>query len=172
MININNITRKQYDILPAIELFSDEKEYNRCYATVSIANVIYKFAWRSDLIQPVIRKIGQGEIAIGVDCSLCIIQPETGKISRWSLVTNITDMCTNGTWCVGICETSIIAIKISDKTKYKEYFFGELIVDFQLKGKGVVLLQMDDDSSETINLDDDNDLHIIKVNQCAPKSSL
>ena len=164
-MDINNITKNQYDNLPAIELFSDEKEYNRCYATVSIANVIYKFAWRSDLIQPVIREVGQGEIAIGVDCSLCIIQPETDKISRWSLVTNITDICANSTWCVGICETSIIAIKISDKTKYQEYSFGELIVDFQLNENGFVLLQMDNNTSESINLDDDNDLHIIKINK-------
>lgn len=159
-MNYTRISKEEYYNLPIIELFSGEYKYNRCYATIVVENIMYKFAWESDLILPIIKELPSEAVIISVDHSFCIISTKDNVVLRWPLTTNIVDVFFSDIWCVGICEMNVLAIKLADKFNcYKEYFVDDIISDYQMGRNGIIELKLLDNSTKVIDLYDDHPLN-------------
>ena len=159
-MNYTRISKEEYYNLPIIELFSGEYKYNRCYATTVVENIMYKFAWESDLILPIIKELPSEAVIISVDHSFCIISTKDNVVLRWPLTTNIVDVFFGDIWCVGICEMNVLAIKLADTLNcYKEYFVDDIISDYQMGRNGIIELKLLDNSTKVIDLYDDHPLN-------------
>lgn len=70
--NIEIITKEKYQELNVQVLFDDNLT-DRAFATILINNVTYKFAWRSDVVKPIIKIINNQYCTIGVDLEFIVI---------------------------------------------------------------------------------------------------
>ena len=159
----SRISKEQYYNLNVFELFAGENVYNKCYATIAINNLIYKFAWESDIIMPVIKEYPTVAIAVGVDLSFCIIRTRDNAILRWPLTTNIIDVFFEEDWCIGICEMNVVAVKIVNNPEYYiEFSVDDYILDYQIDKEGMVILTLSNGSSKKINLQNDKNFQVRK----------
>ena len=159
----NRISKEQYYNLRVFELFSGENVYNKCYATIVINNLMYKFAWESDMIIPVIKELPSVAIAISVDRSFSIIRMRDNAVIRWSLTTNIIDVFFVEDWCIGICEMNVVSVKLENNPKYyKEYSVDDFISAYKMDRNMMVVLTLSDGSLKKINLQNDNNLQVRK----------
>ena len=156
-MNYTRISKEKYYKLFIPELFSGEYQYNRCYATIVIENNIYKFAWESDLISPIIKEFGIEAVVVSVDHFFSILRLKDNIVLRCSLNTNILDVFFKDALCIGICEMNIVVLKMTGMPKYyKEYSVNDFISDYKIDINGIIKLRLFDDTSEMINLYDDN----------------
>lgn len=152
-MNYNRIPKDEFYKLPAPELFSGEKEYNRCYATIVINKIMYKFAWESDLIMPVIKILPNMAIVISVDLSFCVIREHDNAILRKSLRTNIFDVFFEGNWCIGICEMNVVVINMADNSMcYKEYSVDDYISEYHIDNNRIIIRTLSNGSLKIIDL--------------------
>ncbi|WP_413512771.1 hypothetical protein [Myroides odoratus] len=70
--SIDRITKEKYQALKLKNLF-EEKITDRAFATILINNVVYKFAWGSDIVKPVIKIINNQYCTIGIDLEFIVI---------------------------------------------------------------------------------------------------
>lgn len=70
--SVDRITKEKYQELKIKNLF-EEKMTDCVYATILINNVVYKFAWASDLVTPVIKIINNQYCTIGIDLDFIVI---------------------------------------------------------------------------------------------------
>ncbi len=160
-MKLNKITKNQYENLSCVELFSAGKDYNRCYASITVYGINYKFAWGSDLIEPVVKELDLDAVAIGVDCNLCIIQLSSKTILHRVLPSNLFDICSNDLFVVCICETGVVSINNTDKDSVREYALDDIVEEYQLDGYRLICKLLNG-SLATIDLRDNNDTHIIR----------
>lgn len=79
MISLKEISKEDFvgDVSEA--LFMDDS-LNQKYALVVCGNNSYKFAWYSDLIEPIFLEVKSGVVCVGVDFSLVIIDFNINEI--------------------------------------------------------------------------------------------
>ncbi|NMA73837.1 MAG: hypothetical protein GX963_06670 [Bacteroidales bacterium] len=73
------IEQSDFDKISAPILFGSPKTDN-IFATISKEDIIYKFSWQSELIDPVIKNKDENELLIGVDLNFIAFDIETGEI--------------------------------------------------------------------------------------------
>ena len=161
-MNYTRISEEQYYKSSALELFAGTDKYKKFYETIVIGKNVYKFAWESDLISPIIREQTSELVVISVDQSFCVIHLKDNLVLRCSFDTNIIDVFFKDMCCIGICEMSVVVLKLANKANYyKEYHVDDIISDYQMGRNEIIELRLLDGSLKTIDFHN-NDFCVLK----------
>ena len=150
------LTKKQYDNLNAIILFSEE--FSRSFGCITIETNTYKFSWQSTLIEPQIEFLESNIIGIGIDQHFCLLNSKNGEFKTFPLFTPFLFMKSFEKEIFVVCETGIILINPCLLEQDKEYAFDEIINDISIKDQ-FLTVSFIDESRTRINLNDENSIY-------------
>ncbi|MBN2443992.1 MAG: hypothetical protein JXJ04_21700 [Spirochaetales bacterium] len=113
-------------------LFENGK-YNKRFGVLTIQNDNYAFAWRSELIEPVILKANSYTVCVGVDQNCTLIDVNKKLIERFNLLYNLFDIKLFNDIILIITELEIISVHTIDFKKSNSHplpdLFEEIIID-------------------------------------------
>ena len=154
---IQKLTKKQYNILVTLELFSEE--YSRSYGCITIDSKTYKFSWQSTLIDPQIEFFKPNIVGIAIDQHFCLLNSKNGEFKTFRLFTPFLFMKTFEKELFIVCETEIMLLNPFLLEQDREYSFDEIIKDITVRDQFLTVFFIDD-SETRINLNDENSIYI------------
>lgn len=149
-MKIEYIEIDDYNSLIAIDLFSTN-EFSRKFGKFNVKNVIFKLAWRSDIIVPEIKYLTQNYLFVGIDNSIVVINLNTSEIIvKLVLQWNFIEIKSTIGYFYIITEQSIITFSLSNFTITSYNDFPDIIESVEIIKNELQVLCMDGDSYTVI----------------------
>ena len=136
-IKIKKVSKSEFKKIKCDVLF-ENKLTNRVFGILSGINRCYKFAWQSDLIEPLLLNIRENIFLIGIDQNAIIIDLDKNTIIlKLSLFYNFYQAQINKKYIYIITELEIIKIDIMTFKVTKQYGLPDFFEKIEFDGETI-----------------------------------
>ena len=139
VIKLTKLTESSFDKYNNDIIFQDDVS-NRCYAIIEDEKFVFRLAWHSDLIEPVISELSEKIISIGIDQNFAIVDFGTGTISlKIRLPYNFLDARVFNQWVFVITELEILCIDKQHFQILNEFPLPEFFEEMQFETTHIIV---------------------------------
>ena len=154
-VNLENIDEERFDSLERISIF-ERNSYDRRFALLTCGERSMKLSWQSDIITPVILKLGDRIYFIGIDLNYAIVDFNASEIELKEHVDTfiLSAFIVEGVLIVA-SEMKLVFHDLKSFKKIREVNLPDIYVDSSVSGKVLTVECINGDLvRETIKLQD------------------